>query len=455
MKARNLLLIALVVTGGIPNAGGRQQAGYRDVAKLLLDDGEARDDAKETLLASKDTTLLAALNDVLVFFHVIERHREVREVADMMTEIAGDKVPRNRMGSVKWIGRHEEIQPKPGYLDFKASLFAHYDPNFRRFLDPSYRFLIRPEEIVWGGVTKDGIPALTNPGHVPASDAEYLRGSDRVFGVFIHGEARAYPHRIMGWHEMANDVVGGVPVSLSYCTLCGSGILYDGRVDGTTYTFGSSGLLYRSNKLMYDHQSESLWSNLTAEPVSGQLVDSGYKLKMLPVVVTTWQTWRELHPETKVLDVDTGYERDYEQGPHDDDYFRSKDTMFPVWLESDRLETKEWIFALIVNGRPKAYPLDVLKKKGIVHDRLGGKDLVLIADRRTRAVRAFEAGGRRFWKAKVEGQLIETTSRTPWKLTEEFLVDESGTKTLARLPGHNAYWFGWYAFYPSTEVYEP
>ena len=454
MKARNLLLIALVSIVGIPNAGGRQQAGYNDVAKLLLDRGQARDDAKKTLVASKDTSLLAALNDVLVFFHVIGRDREVREVADLMSKIAGDKVPPNRMGSVEWIGRHEEIQPKPGYVDFKAALYAHFDSNFRRFLDSSYRFRIRPEEIEWGGVTKDGIPALMNPRHVPASEAKYLRGSDRVFGVFIEGDARAYPHRIMDWHEMANDVVGGVPVSLSYCTMCGTGILYDGRIDGTTYTFGSSGLLYRSNKLMYDHQSESLWSNITSEPVSGKLVDSGYKLKMLPLVVTTWEAWRERHPETKVLDVDTGYDRDYKKGPHDD-YFRSKDKVWPVWLQSDRLETKEWVFALIVNGQPKAYPLDVLDKEGIVHDRLGGKDVVLIAERRTKAVRAFESGGRRFRKANVEGQLIETASGTPWKVTEEFLEEESGTETLPRLPGHNAYWFGWYAFYPSTEVYEP
>ena len=454
MKSRSLLLIALVVIGGTPNAGGRQEPSYRDVAKLLLDDGEARERAKETLVASKDTTLLAALNDVLVFFYVIGRSEEVSEVAKMMEQIAGEKVSRSRWGSVEWIGRHEEIQPKPGYVAFKAALYAHYDINFRRFLDPSFRFLIRPEEIEWGGVTKDGIPALTNPRHLLASEAKYLRGSDRVFGVFINGEARAYPHRLMDWHEMANDVVGGVPVSLSYCTLCGSGILYDGRVDGKTFTFGSSGLLYRSNKLMYDHQSESLWSNLTGEPVSGKLVDSGFKLKMLPLVVTTWEAWRELHPGTKVLDVDTGHERDYEHGPHDD-YFDSKDTMFPVWLKSDRLETKERIFALIVNGRPKAYPLNVLEKEGIVHDRLGGKDLVLIADGQSGAVRAFASGGRRFRKAKGEGQLIETGSGTAWKLTEEFLQDESGTETLARLPGHNAYWFGWYAFYPMTEVYEP
>ena len=198
------------------------------------------------------------------------------------------------------------------------------------------------------------LPQIQHPAGHP--HAKYIRGKDRVFGVYINGDARAYPHRILDWHEMTNDVVGETPVSLSYCTLCGSGILYDGRVEKQQYTFGSSGLLYRSNKLMYDNQTHSLWSNLTGEPISGKLANSGIKLKMLPVVVTTWWEWVKLHPDTQVLDLDTGYELDYSQSPYEE-YFRSDDTMFPVWLQSDRLKNKDWVFALIVNGKPKAYPV--------------------------------------------------------------------------------------------------
>ena len=107
----------------------------------------------------------------------------------------------------------------------------------------------------------------------PASAASYLNPDDPVFGVEINGDARAYPLRIANWHEMVNDVVGGVPVSLAYCTLCGSGILFDGRVAGRAepFTFGSSGLLYRSNKLMYDRQTDSLWEQLAGHPVTGSL----------------------------------------------------------------------------------------------------------------------------------------------------------------------------------------
>ena len=144
------------------------------------------------------------------------------------------------------------------------------------------------EEIAWGGVLVDGIPALDNPRMTTASAASYLNPDDPVFGVEINGDARAYPLRIANWHEMVNDVVGGVPVSLAYCTLCGSGILFDGRVAGRAepFTFGSSGLLYRSNKLMYDRQTDSLWEQFAGHPVTGKLTGSKIELKLLLLVLT-------------------------------------------------------------------------------------------------------------------------------------------------------------------------
>src|SRR5262249_16913321 len=155
----------------------------------------------------------------------------------------------------------------------------------------------------------DGIPALDNPRMIAADAAAYLNSDDPVFGIEINGDARAYPLRIANWHEMVNDIVGGVPVSLAYCTLCGAGILFDGRVEGPDqpFTFGSSGLLYRSNKLMYDRQTRSLWSQFSGRPVVGPLTGSGVELHLLPVMLTSWAQWRLLHPETRVLSLDTGF----------------------------------------------------------------------------------------------------------------------------------------------------
>src|SRR5690606_1398732 len=134
------------------------------------------------------------------------------------------------------------------------------------------------------------------------------------FGVYVDGEARAYPKRILAWHEIARDRLGGRYLTIVYCALSGGAIPYDAVVDGRPLAFATSGLLYRSNKLMFEVETGSLWSSLTWEPVVAPLVGSGLKLAPLPVVTTTWGEWRRRHPETSVLSLDTGFERDYSEG---------------------------------------------------------------------------------------------------------------------------------------------
>jgi hypothetical protein len=399
---------------------------------------------------------MAGLNDLLYYHYVVREPRNAAKIVKAMEAIAGEKSGKNpRQFWAEWIGRHDEIEPKKGYVSFKRSVFERYDPRFRGYLDPLLTYRIRPEEIEWGGVTKDGIPALDRPGFVEASKTKFWKDDERVFGISLGGEAKAYPHRILDAHEMANDVVGGRPVSLTYCTLCGSGVLYAGdhpsRTGQPPFTFGSSGLLYRSNKLMHDRATNSLWNQLTGEPVSGRLVDSGVRLEQLPIVVTTWGEWRKEHAETLVLDpARTGFDRDYQKSPYDS-YFDSSETMFPVWLKNDRLKTKGVVFAIIVNGRPKAYPVEVLKHEGLTHDEVGGRPIVLVTNPRSGAVRAYDTSGRRFVDAGG-GRLTEEGTGVSWKAEEEGLVSETG-EVLLRIPGHNAFWFGWFAFFPTTEIY--
>ena len=258
---------------------------------------------------------------------------------------------------------------------------------------------------------------------------------------------------------MCNDLVGGVPISLSYCTLCGSGVLYAGahssREGKPPFTFGSSGLLYRSNKLMYDRPTNSLWNNLTGEPVSGRLAESGVKLERLPLVVTTWGEWKKKHPDTKVLDVEaTGFDSyDYSKSPYES-YFKSEETMFPVWLRSRALETKQQVFALIIEGEPKAYPIDLLQKQRVSHDVLGGRDIVLFTNPISGAVRAYEAGASRFTPPDRDDGTVMDSEGQRWTLLEDKLLSAAGEE-LKRIAGHNAFWFGWYAFFPTTTVYTP
>jgi hypothetical protein len=305
---------------------------------------------------------------------------------------------------------------------------------------------------------------------IPAVAALYLSPEEPVFGIALNGDVRAYPLRILDWHEMANDVVGGVPVSLAYCTLCGAGIAYDGKAsDGNTYTFGSSGFLFRSNKLMYDRQTNTLWNQLTGEPVLGQLAGKAIRLSLLPVVLTTWQDWVEQHPDTQVLSISTGFNRSYVPGAAYGDYFADKGTMFPVWQRSKALPDKARIYALQIDGLPKAYELTALIEEKVLNDVLGEAALVLVAQRGTvnvegsnlrvgpitydsgGEVRAYQRGNHSFTASSNLDILIDEHGQ-PWQVTEDALVGPDG-KRLERIPGHLAYWFGWFAFFPNTQLF--
>lgn len=360
------------------------------------------------------------------------------EIYDALSSITGHNA-NSWFDWMLWQQANPGVKPHATLVDFKSLMFATIDPAFLRFVNPQSEFDIRLEEIVWGGVRVDGIPALDNPKFLTASKAKYLKDTDEVFALEINGDARAYPLRIMGWHEMFNDVIGGVPISLAYCTLCGAGIAFEGDhkdakqhgVDAP-FTFGSSGFLYQSNKLMYDRNTDSLWNQFTGEPVSGKLRGSGIQLKIRPVIITTWADWKQQHPDTKVLDIKTGFNRDYGSGVVYNEYFASPELMFPARGDlKDRLTNKDQVFGLRLEGGSKAWPLDAFQGGQVINDRVGVKNVVLIGDTKTRTVRAYE-----------RGNLTLDEDLKGWTLTEDALIGKDGTR-LKRLPGHVSYWFAW------------
>ncbi len=347
-----------------------------------------------------------------------------------------------------WQERHPEFPAHESYARLKLAIFAQIDPNFLRFLTPESvdpaNMNIRLEEITWGGVVVDGIPSLDNPKLIAADAAEYLRGDDLVFGVEINGDARAYPLRIMGWHEMFNDVIGGVPVALAYCTLCGAGILFEtSGIEGqeAPLIFGSSGFLYRSNKLMFDRQTDTLWNQFTGEPVVGPLVHSGIKLGQRPVVITSWDNWKDLNPGTRVLSLNTGHRRDYGSGVVYDDYFASPDLMFPAIADQTRLRQKDFVFGVRVALYSKAWPVSAFKGGRVLNDAIGPTPLVLIGEAETRTVRAYERGGRHFSKGAEPGEVIDAEGNS-WRVEENALVGPAGIQA-PRVAGHISYWFAW------------
>jgi len=249
---------------------------------------------------------------------------------------------------------------------------------------------------------------------------------------------------------MVNDVIGGTPVSLAYCTLCNAGILFSTQVTGRArpLTFGTSGLLYRSNKLMYDRATDSLWNQFTGRPVVGPLVGSDISLRVLPLVTTQWRFWRASHPTSKVLSLDTGFSRDYGPDVAYHDYFNSKDLMFPAEVKDRRLQPKEIVFGVRAAGGTKAWPLSAFAGGKVINDHVGVASVVLIGNAEQRSVRAYEAKGRKF--SMMAPDLLRAVDGY-WRITEDALVHSDG-RSLARLPGHLAYWFAWSGFFENAAL---
>lgn len=278
--------------------------------------------------------------------------------------------------------------------------------------------LIPADEIHFGGPPKDGIPALDHPKFVRACEARFLQPQDRVLALERNGVAKAYPLNILNWHEIVNDRFGDEAIAIVYCPLCGSGTASLAEIDGRALQFGVSGLLYNSDVLMYDRQTQSLWSQIKARAVTGPM--KGKRLPGVPVVHTTWSDWLARHPDTLVLSLETGYIRDYFANPYRG-YDQDNNIMFPVRFRSEGYHPKERVLGLELNGKAKAYPFIELDKATTdasvaIHDAFAGQQISVRYDATHHSAEVFDA----------EGQ---------------------------PLPGITLFWFAWYTFHPETEVF--
>lgn len=270
------------------------------------------------------------------------------------------------------------------------------------------------ERILAGGPPKDGIPAIDRPQFIPAQAAR-LSPEERVLGVAVSGIAKAYPIRILNWHEIVNDRFATEPVVITYCPLCGSGIAFRATVRGKPASFGVSGLLYNSDVLLYDRETNSLWSQIGREAIAGPR--KGERLAAVPTSNTTWAEWRTRHPDTQVLSEDTGFRRDYGRDPYAG-YASSAALYFDVSATNKRYHPKELVVGVESGGRYKAYPFSELEKAPIpVRDSVGGQAIEVRFDR---------------------------THRTA------IVRDAEGAERFSLI----TYWFAWYAFHPETEVYQ-
>lgn len=275
--------------------------------------------------------------------------------------------------------------------------------------------LVPADQIHLGGPARDGIPSIDEPNFVAADEAGFLTDDDRVLGLLFNGQARAYPIAILNWHEVVNDRIDDKAVAVTYCPLCGTGIAFDAGTSQTPRRFGVSGLLYNSDVLLYDRETESLWSQIMMQAISGPA--KGEHLKPLALQHTSWQAWRQQHPQTAVLSTDTGFNRDYGSNPYAG-YADSEGLYFPVSASSRRYHAKEQVLGLEIDGQYKAYPFTELARKDTtqISDTFAGQQISVAFDRENRSATAFDSSGR-------------------------------------MLPAVTSFWFAWHAFHPEGTVY--
>lgn len=380
-----------------------------------------------------DARLAWILSDLLRFFYVGDIHDGAVSAFQRLTGVRLNDDPvaeRSRWQSatdhlIAW-----DLPAFDRYADYKGRLFTLVEPRWQPFFD-DLESDIDWRLVSWGGVRIDDrplgdpnacpagcIPALDDPAVTDAAGGSWYADDGIVFAVVINDEARAYPRHIMEIHEMVNDTLGGRRIGMPYCTLCGSAQAYftdDVPTGVETPVLRTSGLLARSNKVMYDLVTKSVFDTFTGEAISGPLREQGVVLNQATVVTTTWGEWKAAHPDTTIIAEDGGIGRSYPLDPlrgRDDD-----GPIFPIGDMDDTLGVHDQVFGVVLDdGTPVAFPVAA-------------------------AAAALQAGG------SVE--LAGVTLRLDGGGVRA--VDSAGNE----IEGHQAFWFAWSQFMPTTLLWQP
>lgn len=327
----------------------------------------------------------------------------------------------------------------------------------------------------------DQIPALTDPIFVaPGSpDAAYVNEDDLVLGLFINGEAKAYPHNI-GWlHEITNDVVGGQAVVVSFCPLTGTGMVFDGETSGGRLTCGVSGNLFNNNLVMYDRRdnlsSATLYPQMLGVGVFGSR--AGDELELLPVVETTWRYWKKLHPNTTVVGSNQPTSAGnplnygattYRRYPYNNYRIPTTAPFFNTWPSRDDnpvrdlFNNKDMTLGVRFGELAMAYPFRSMDSEAVINDTIDGNDIVVVYI----AAEAFavpfsrEFGGQSLTFEKATSSdpstfpfmIRDTETGTTWDLLGRGVSGPNAGQQLQQVPAHNAFWFAWTTFWQNTGV---
>lgn len=303
---------------------------------------------------------------------------------------------------------------------------------------------------------KDAIQAILNPSFRRPEDTDNYLNDEPVLGISINGDDRVYSVPFLSAREVVNDTVGGVPVAITWCPLCFSGIAYERVIDGTEYTFGVSGKLIKNALVMYDHQTNSLWSQFLARGVKGEF--AGRALQTLPLVQTTYARWLAEHPDSLVLSKG----RSDSSVDQYSAYYEDNDAgVIGESNEDDRLERKDKVLGLGFDDGPKAFPLADLRIRPVVNDIVAGEALLIYFLPSTETALAYQrtVDGVRlefetFMGEDGEELLRDVQTGSLWLPFTGMAIEGEMTGTiLERVHSVISFWFAWSDFYPETALY--
>ncbi len=341
-------------------------------------------------------------------------------------------------------------------------------PTEIRYNDPAFPpSLVTSDELQPGGPGPDGIPSIDEPRFLEIADVDFLEDREPVLVFALGDEVRAYPVQIMVWHEIVNDTIDGIPVTVTYCPLCNSAVALDRRHEGRVLEFGVSGALWNSSLVMFDRQTFSLWSHFTGEGLVG--IFAGDRLASFPVSLASWAEFRHAHPDGIVLSRDTGFARDYGRNP----YPGYDDVTTPPFLfegETDgRYAAKTRIVGLDLPSGPRAVTNERLEQDRVVSVADGDRQLVVwwqggtvsalegetvASGRDVGTTGVFEAtiDGKALSFEPVEGGFRDRESGSTWSSLGVATAGPLAGRQLAAVPHVDTFWFAWSAFQPDTEV---
>ena len=326
------------------------------------------------------------------------------------------------------------------------------------------------DEILSGGPPRDGIPPIDDPKFVTVEAAsQWLGDQEPVIIIGLNGDVRAYPLQILTWHEIVNDVIGGVPVAVTFCPLCNAALVFDRTLDGVVHDFGTSGKLRNSDLIMWDHQTESWWQQFTGEGIVGEL--AGKKLTSLPSQVISWEAFKAANPEGRVLSRDTGFNRSYGRNPYAG-YDRADNPPFLFDGPLDwRLLPKERVAFVTVGDETAAFPFSILEVERAVNYTVNGTGLVVFFEpgtvsaldrssiegsRDVGASGVFDANldGRKLTFRADDDSIVDNETGSVWSILGKATEGPLKGKQLAPILHDNNFWFAVAAFRPDTNIYQ-